>query len=72
MSLETGMLLLHKHGHDCMLVSPPYRSHQAYSRLTSEWPLSTKGGKSRPERNGLSGRICASRGDCVLDKRTLK
>jgi hypothetical protein len=21
-SLETGMLLLHKHGHDCMLVSP--------------------------------------------------
>ena len=23
MSLETGMLLLHKHGHDCMLVSPP-------------------------------------------------
>ena len=35
MSLETGMLLLHKHGHDCMLVSPPLSApfHQAYSKL---------------------------------------
>ena len=35
MSLETGMLLLHKHGHDCMLVSPPCSFHQEYSKLTS-------------------------------------
>jgi hypothetical protein len=32
-SLETGMLLLHKHGHDCMLVSlnfPAFAPHHAH------------------------------------------
>lgn len=31
-SLETGMLLLHRHGNDCMLVSFQY--NQAFGRLT--------------------------------------
>ncbi len=66
MSLETGMLLLHKHGHDCMLVSTPCPFYQEYSKLTCAWRLSMKGGKSRPGRNGLSGRICALRGNVTV------
>lgn len=41
MSLETGMLLLHKHGHDCMLVSVPSPLMESLSDHTLSLPLPT-------------------------------
>jgi hypothetical protein len=64
--LDTGMLLLHKHGDDCLLVIHPlplsihhigHGSQNSNHRLTIALPFSMKGEKSLQARNGSSGLI---------------
>lgn len=58
--LETGMVLLHKHGDDCLLVRlpskmlslPPCNLHGALHILTCLTSSSTKDEKSRLAKNG--------------------
>ena len=59
-SLETGMLLLHKHGDDCMLVSLPFVFSSSMLRVLTSHDDSTKEEKSQLARSGLSELICAS------------
>ena len=74
---ETGMLLLHKHGDDCMLVSatPPGARPMRWGYEYCANSLgSMKGERFRRARNGFSERTCASREDhrlceCNVDGR---
>lgn len=59
-SLETGTLLLHKHGHDCLLVGASILFHLEVHSTTLTTFDSTKGGKSRLVKNGFCEQIFAS------------